>query len=104
VLAQAGGGLWEIQKSGAAPVRLCLPNPMVLAQFENRESRCTREVIRDTRSMATVHYSCAGGDFGQSDVTVLTPRSLRVETQGISRNSPFKYVFQARRVGDCPAH
>ena len=32
---------------------------------------------------------------------MLTPRSLRIETQGISDSLPFNYVLQARRVGDC---
>jgi len=33
----------------------------------------------------------------------VTPRSLRLDTQGISDGLPFHYVAQARRVGDCPA-
>ena len=104
VLTQVAGGQWEITRSGQAPVLLCIANPAILAQFENREGKCTRNVVRDGGSAATIHYSCAGGGFGQSDIKVLTPRSLRVETQGISDNAPFKYTFQARRVGDCPAH
>jgi hypothetical protein len=103
VFAQAQGGLWEITRGSAAPVRICLPNPAVLAQYEHRNSRCTRSVLHDSGSAATVSYSC-GGDFGQSSITALTPRSLRVQTQGISGNAPFKYSFDARRVGDCPAH
>ena len=44
-----------------------------------------------------------GGGFGRTKMTVLTPRSMRVETQGISNNAPFNYVLQVRRLGDCPA-
>jgi hypothetical protein len=33
---------------------------------------------------------------------VITPRSLRISTQGISDNLPFNYLLQARRVGECP--
>ena len=104
VFSQVAGGQWEITRPGQAPVKLCLANPATLAQFENRGAKCTRNVLRDAGSAATIHYSCAGGGFGQSSITLLTPRSLRVETQGISDNAPFKYTFQARRVGDCPAH
>jgi hypothetical protein len=104
VLSQAEGGLWEVDRSGAQPVRLCVPNPATLAQFEHRNGRCTRSVIREAGTDATIHYSCAGGGFGQSKLTVITPRSLRIETQGISGNSPFKYVLQARRVGNCAGH
>ena len=58
-------------------------------------------MIRDLRGRAEIIYSCAGGGFGQSKVEQITPRSLRIETQGISRDAPFHYVVQARRVGNC---
>ena len=103
-LAGTSGGLWEISRSGAPPVRLCVADPAALAQFEHREARCTRDVVRGSDSAATIHYTCNGGDFGHSTLTVITPRSLRVETQGISGNAPFKYVLQARRVGNWPGH
>ncbi len=97
-------GLWEISKTGTQPVKLCVANTAMLAQFEHRNSRCSRTVIRDSGSAATVHYSCPGGDFGQSDLRLVTPRSLSIETQGISQNAPFKYTIQARRLGNCPSH
>ena len=50
---------------------------------------------------AEIHYTCQSGAFGQSNVELLTPRSLRIETQGISDNAPFHYVLQARRLGNC---
>jgi hypothetical protein len=96
--------MWEITRNGSPPVRLCLANPSALAQFEHRSAKCSRSVIRDSGTTATISYNCAGNNFGQSDLTLVTPRSLRVETQGISGDGPFKYKFQARRVGDCPAH
>ena len=78
--------------------------PVSLAQLEHRNENCVREVVRDSGSDATINYKCPGGGFGHSTLKMITPRSLRVETQGISRNAPFKYVFQARRVGNCPGH
>ena len=103
-LSQAQGGLWEVERSGTPAVRLCVANPVALAQFEHRGRSCSRTVVRDSGTTATISYSCPGGGFGQSDMTLVTPRSLRVVTQGISANSPFKYTFQARRIGDCPVH
>lgn len=103
-LARTEGGLWEIARSGAPPVRQCVASPAALAQFEHRNATCTRVVIRDSGSSATIHYTCPGGGFGHSNLTVLTPRSMRIETQGISANAPFKYVLQARRVGNCAGH
>ena len=44
-----------------------------------------------------IDYTCAGGGFGQSKITVLTPRSVRIETQGIADHAPFNYVVQAQR-------
>jgi hypothetical protein len=104
VFSTAEPGLWEISRSGSQPVTLCVSNTAILTQFEHRNARCSRTVIRDNGSAATVHYSCAGGDFGQSDVRLVTPRSLTIETQGISGGAPFKYTMLARRAGNCENH
>lgn len=102
-LAAAMGGLWEVSKSanGHDPTRMCVPSPDVLAQFEHRQGRCKRAVIRDEGSDAEIHYTCADGGFGRSTVTVLTPRSLTIDTQGISGGLPFHYKLYARRMGEC---
>lgn len=104
LLAPAEPGSWEVSRPGSPPVRLCLAAMDSLAQFEHRNSKCSRTVIRNAGSSATVHYTCSGGEFGESVMSLITPRSVRVETQGISGGAPFKYTFQARRVGDCRAH
>jgi len=104
-LSAVSGGLWEISTSadGHNASRLCVPDPIALAQYEHRAASCTRVIITDKPSEAMVHYTCPGGGFGQTKMTVLTPRSMRVETQGISNNAPFHYVLQVRRVGECQA-
>lgn len=105
-LAPTRPGIWELSgvPGSSQPVRRCVGDTSALAQFEHRGRNCTRIVISDSGASAEIHYTCAGGGFGQSRMTVITPRSLRIETQGISNNQPFNYVLQARRVGDCPAH
>lgn len=103
-LAAIENGLWEVSRKGADPVRLCIADPATLAQFEHRSASCTRDLVRNASSGATIQYSCAAAGFGHSTITVLTPRSLRIETQGISASAPFRYVFHARRVGNCTAH
>ena len=103
-LGQAAGGEWEVSRPGSPPVKLCVAKPERLAQFEHRDAACKLDIIRDSGSDATISYTCPGGSFGQSRITALTPRSLRIETQGISDGAPFKYVLQARRMGDCQAH
>ena len=105
-LAQAAPGLWEVAgvPGSKAPIRQCIADPLTLAQFEHRAKSCTRTIIRDTASLAVVEYSCPHGGFGRSEIGLVTPRSLRIDTQGISDGLPFHYVAQARRVADCPAH
>ena len=106
LFSRVSGGLWEVSGAPGAeePVRMCIGNLARLAQFEHRQASCERNLIRDTAEMAEFHYSCAGQGFGRTTMRLVTPRSLRVETQGISGGAPFHYVLQARRVGDCRSH
>jgi hypothetical protein len=104
VFTQAQPGMWEISGAPGAklPMRQCVADVAALARFEHRTSACTAKVINASASSANVDYSCGGSDFGHSQVELLTPRSLRISTQGISGGLPFNYVLQARRVDDCP--
>ena len=102
VLSQVSGGLWEISgRPGARATQLCVAAPALLAQIEHRGPGCTRTVVRNDPSLAVVEYSCGARGFGHSEFRVLTPRSLRIETQGISNGVPFSYVVQARRKAEC---
>jgi hypothetical protein len=102
-LAPAMGGLWEVSHSatGHNPTRICVATPDLLAQFEHRQQRCTRKVISDQGAETVITYNCSAGGFGQSKMTLITPRTLRIDTQGISDNLPFHYQLHARRIGDC---
>ena len=103
-LGQAQPGMWEI--SGAPgtriPIRQCVNDVGVLARFEHRSRICTARILKDNGISTAIEYSCGGAGFGHSDIDVLTPRSLRISTQGISSGLPFNYVLQARRIDDCP--
>ena len=100
-LTQIPGGLWEVSGvSGAAPVRQCMAVRTV-TQFEHRGEACPRAVISQNGDTTIFQYNCPSGGFGRSEVTVITPRSLRIDTQGISGGLPFHYVLQARRIGEC---
>jgi hypothetical protein len=104
VLTQAQPGLWEI--SGAPgtgrPIRQCIAEIAWLARFEHRASNCNAKVLSDGGSSTAIDYTCGGAGFGHSQIDVITPRSLRISTQGISGGLPFNYVLQARRIDDCP--
>lgn len=105
-LTETSPGLWELSglPNSAAPVRRCVADTAALAALEHRGQSCKQVVLSDTPSTTVIDYSCANGGFGHSKLTLLTPRSLRIETQGISANYPFNYVIQARRIGECAAH
>jgi len=102
-LAPALGGMWEVSRSatGHNPTRICVASPDLLAQFEHRQQRCQRTVVSDGGAEAVISYNCPGGGFGQSKLTLITPRTLRIDTQGISDNLPFHYQLHARRIGSC---
>ena len=105
-LAPVAPGWWEMSgvPGTKKPILQCVGDILALAQFEHRNQSCSRRVIRDGASATSVDYSCADGGFGRSEIGVITPRSLRIDTQGISEGLPFHYVIQARRVGECPSH
>ena len=104
LFARVEPGLWEISRPGAQPLRMCVADAAALAQVEHRGARCSRDLVRNTPGSAVISYECPGKGFGRTEVTLVTPRSLRIETQGISGNAPFKYVVQARRVANCAGH
>jgi hypothetical protein len=102
-LAQVQPGLWEISGMPGmrAPVRQCVATIASFARFEHRAKNCSARIIKDGASLTAIEYTCGGAGFGHSEIEVLTPRSLRISTQGISDGLPFNYVLQARRIDDC---
>jgi hypothetical protein len=102
-LAKVAAGIWEISgvPGTQAPVRQCVANVLFLAQFEHRGRDCSSTLLSNGENSMKITYSCGSAGFGQSELDVITPRSLRISTQGISDKLPFNYVLQARRVGDC---
>lgn len=102
-LGGVAGGQWEVSRSatGRDPVRMCVAEPALLAQFEHRGSPCTRVVLSDKPTEVVIHYTCPAGEFGRTKITVITPRSVRLDTQGISNGLPFSYQLHARRSGNC---
>ena len=104
VFAQAQAGMWEISgvPGAKAPLKQCIADVAKLAEFEHRGKTCSAKIISSSPSSAVVEYRCGGAGFGRSQVDAITPRSLRIDTQGISNQLPFNYVLQARRIGDCP--
>jgi hypothetical protein len=103
VFTQAQAGMWEISGVPGAktPLKQCIANVAALGEFEHRGKSCSVKVISTSASSTVIEYSCGAAGFGRSQVDAITPRSLRIDTQGISNQLPFSYVLQARRIGDC---
>ena len=102
-LSAAAPGMWELTgiQDSKTPVRECLTNLAVLGQYEHRARTCTATTQSDTGKVTVINYTCGGSDFGRTSVKFVTPRNLKVETQGISDGLPFGYTIEARRVGEC---
>ena len=105
VLAQAAPGLWELDgvPEARGKVRQCFGKLSALVQYEHRSRSCKPVTLSDSGKTMVVHYTCAGSDFGRTSVKVITPRNIKVDTQGISDGLPFAYTIEARRVGECKA-
>lgn len=96
-------GQWQLRIAGEAPRAMCVAHPEALFQIRHRATACSRLVIADGKSSATVHYSCPGTGWGRTTLRVSTARAVRISTQGIADNAPFDFEAEARRLGDCPA-
>jgi hypothetical protein len=105
-LSSLKAGMWELDglPGAKAPSRECIADVQALARLEHRAGKCTSHVISDDGATTVVEYSCGGAGFGRSKIDVITPRSLKINTQGISDGVPFNYVLRAHRLDDCPTH
>src|SRR5919106_4155110 len=71
VFTQTAGGLWEVSRPNGGRRNICIADPTVLAQYEHIRANCSRDIIRNQRSRAEIHYTCPGGAFGQSTVELI---------------------------------
>lgn len=101
-----GGGRWEVGRTAtfAGAEQVCLLDSAALAQWEHRRGQCRRQILESGPRRTRVSYQCADGGFGTSIIETITPRSVRIQTQGIANGYPFSYVIHARRTGNCAAH
>lgn len=96
-------GAWELTLPGTrtAPIRMCVGEVSQLAQVAHRGRQCTRVTVDEQGKDVLIHYTCSGAGFGRVKMSVVTPRSLRIETQGVAGQLPFHTTYHARRVGAC---
>jgi hypothetical protein len=103
-LAGVEPGLWEVSRSatGRDPKAMCLRDLQELAAVGHPGERCTRTVLSDQPGELLLDLSCPRDEFARSQISVITPRSVKVETQGIHGGAPFAITLYARRKGPCP--
>lgn len=97
-------GLWEVSRdaTGRGARRGCLPDMELLATYAHAGDRCKRTILANSPRRLLMTLECGPGDFGRSEITVTTPRSLKLNTQGFHRGEPYDLSIYARRVGECP--
>jgi hypothetical protein len=103
-LTEVKAGMWELSglPGASAPARVCIADVDQLTRYEHRAKNCTGKAISDTGRSTVIEYSCgSAAGFGRTKIDMITPRNLKINTQGISDSLPFNYTLSARRVGDC---
>jgi hypothetical protein len=97
-------GLWEVSRdaTGRGARRGCLRDMELLATYAHAGDRCIRTTLVNTPRRLLISLECGAGEFGRSEITVTTPRSLKLETQGFRGGEPYDFSVYARRVGECP--
>lgn len=104
-LAGVEPGLWEVSRTatGQGARRVCLTDMVLLATYAHAGDRCERTMLVDQPGQLIMHLDCGEGDFGRSRLSVTTPRSLKLESQGVHKGEPYNLTLYARRVGECPS-
>ncbi len=96
-------GRYELKEVGslAEPRVVCLADAAMLIQLQQPDTQCSRLIVADGADSTTINYTCVSGGHGRTVVTITTPRSFDLQTQGISSGAPFDIDYQGRRVGAC---
>ena len=103
VLATIEPGQWQLTDTASDAGRsLCVRDPRALLQLGHADTaQCSRFVVSQSPRELTVHYTCPGAGHGHTTIGIVTPRSIKLETQGIAGGLPFQHSYAGRRVGAC---
>ncbi len=94
-------GQWQLREVGGANRSVCVRDPASLLQLRSRGAQCSRFVIENSATNATIHYTCPGAGHGRTTNSVETPRLIRVDSQGVDAGTPFNLELEGRRTGAC---
>jgi hypothetical protein len=96
-------GLWQLRVKGEPARNICVSDRFAFIQIRHGGASCSRLVVANEPTRATVHYSCPGAGWGRTTVHAITPHTATIDTQGIAQNAPFAFFSEAHRTGDCGA-
>lgn len=96
-------GLWEFRERGARAVarEICVADPITLMQLRHGAAVCSRYVLDDQPTSATLHYTCPGAGHGSTTLKVETRALIRLQSQGVASGAPFALDYEGRRRGTC---
>ena len=103
-LAGVQPGLWALSRSatGHDPRRVCVAQMVDLVGMARPLRGCRRTIVHDRPGQLVAELHCEKTDLARSEMTVITPRSIKVATHGIYGGLPFEAELYARRLGACP--
>ncbi len=103
VLAKIEPGQWQLHATDDSTTRnLCVRDPRILLQLGHADTtQCSRFVVSQGPREITVRYTCPGAGHGRTTIGLVTPRSIKLQTQGIAGGLPFQHDYAARRTGAC---
>ncbi len=104
-LAALQPGMWQLRSVGGSSAggmrSICVRDPAQLLQVRHGSRGCPQRILQQDARTISVRYECSGAGWGQTTISVETPRLAQIDTQGIEGGAPFHNVLEARRTGDC---
>jgi hypothetical protein len=95
-------GMWQLREIGGPTRAMCIADPATLFQLRSTKmTNCSRFVVENAPTTATVSYDCPGAGQGRTTIAVETPRLMRIDSQGFDNGQPFAVEIEARRTGAC---
>lgn len=95
-------GEWTITfRDGRLGRRICLRDGADLVQLQHAGENCSRFVIEDNPTEATVQYTCRGNGYGRTTIRRETGALIQIESQGIANGQPFELSAEGRRTASC---
>lgn len=81
--------------------KICIDDAYDLIQLRHPGASCSRFVLTNDPTTATVHYTCNGAGYGRTTIKVESGQLIRLESQGLVNQSPFQIAMEGRRTGEC---